>query len=57
MYFPTVQIWTVGFEISSTDVEGEEAGYRRISKLRSWRREYVRESEEVLVGLESVFDE
>lgn len=56
MYFPTVQIWTVGFEISSTDVEGEETGYRWISKLRSWR-EYARESEEVLVGLESVFDE
>ena len=50
------QVWTVSFEVTSTDMEGEEAGYRWVSKLWIWRG-HGRESEEVLVGFEGIFDE
>ena len=55
--FRTAQLWTVSFEVSSANVEGKEAGYRWVSKLRSWRREHGSQSEEVLVGFEGIFDE
>jgi len=46
----------VAFEVSSSDVEGEEAGYRWVSKFRSWR-DHGGEGEEVFVGLEGFFHE
>jgi len=54
---PRAQFWTVAFEVSSSDVEGEEAGYGWVSKFWSWRRDHGRESEEVSVGLKGFFDE
>ena len=45
------------FKVSPTDVEGEKAGYGWIPKPRGWRGDCTGESEEWLIGLESVFDE
>ena len=47
----------MSFKVPPTNVNGKEAGYRRVSKYSSRRREFASESEEVLVEIKAIFNE